>query len=133
MPPKPQPQKDKKGAQQVIDDDYTDLPTLPPLNDFIFTTVFAFKYKKNALQLQSQMLKHFSFPPEDPLNVKNKTIQREDIINHAKLKQYITEEEGNDLSKLPLEKITEIFAKVTNELILQFEVPLRRQKKEQLA
>ena len=60
------------------------------------------------------------------MNAKYKTITREDIINHAKLKQYLTEEEANDLNKVNQDKIVEVFAKVTNELILFHEVPLRR-------
>ena len=62
MPPKPQAKPgDKKagGAQQFIDDDYSDLPTLPPINNFVFATVPAFKYKKNLQNVYTYMLKHF--------------------------------------------------------------------------
>lgn len=53
MPPKKPDPKDKKGgAQQFIDDDYSDLPTLPPINDYIFSTLYAFKYKKNLNGVQ---------------------------------------------------------------------------------
>jgi len=44
----------------------------------------------------------------------------------AKLKTLLTEEEGNDISKISYEKYVEVFAKVTNDLLLQAEVPLRR-------
>ena len=52
MPPKKADPKDKKGpGAQLIDDDYSDLPTLPPFNEFIFSTIYAFKYKKNLHNL----------------------------------------------------------------------------------
>jgi len=63
----------------------------------VFTTVPIFKYKKNLSDLNSQLLKHFLFAPEDPISQKVKVIQREDIVNYAKLKQYITEEEAVDM------------------------------------
>ena len=59
MPPKkPDPKDAKKpggpgGATTFVDDDYSDLPTLPPLNNYIFTTLNAFKYKKNLTRVQS--------------------------------------------------------------------------------
>ena len=44
----------------------------------------------------------------------------------------MTEEEAADLhNKVPSEKLLEIFAKTTNDMILSFEVPLRRAKKDQ--
>lgn len=48
----------------------------------------------------------------------------------AKLKQYISEDESLDLSKLNADKLTDIFAKVTNELIMMHEVPMRRLKRD---
>ena len=47
-PKKPAANDKKGGAQQLIDDDYSDLPTLPPLNSYIFTALYAFKYRKNV-------------------------------------------------------------------------------------
>ena len=48
----------------------------------------------------------------------------------AKLKQYITEEESLDLSKVNNDKLTDIFSKVTNDLIMMQEVPMRRLKRD---
>ena len=136
MPPKPQAKPgDKKGpgAQQILDDDYSDLPHLPSINNYIFCTVPAFKYKKNLNGVYQHALKHYIFPPEDTANnSKIKVIQRDDIINYAKLRQYITEEEAADLpNKVSQEKLFEIFAKTANDMILSYEVPLRRAKKDQ--
>jgi hypothetical protein len=44
--------------------------------------------------LQAALLKHYSFQPEDTVNnPKFKTVQKEDILNFARGKNYITEEE----------------------------------------
>ena len=56
MPPKKVDPKDAKkpgapGGSLIIDDDYSDLPTLPTLNNFIFSTLPVFKYKRNFLRL----------------------------------------------------------------------------------
>jgi hypothetical protein len=99
MPPKKADPKDAKKAGApgagglIIDDDYSDLPTLPALNNYIFTTLTAFKYKRNLQRVYGQLLKHYSFQPEDPQTSKFKTVSRDDLLNYARAKQYITEEE----------------------------------------
>ncbi len=100
MPPKKADPKDAKkpggpgGAAAFVDDDYADLPTLPPLNNYIFTTFNVFKYKRNLARIQQNLSKHYSFPAEDTVNgAKFKTVTRDDILNYARAKQYITEEE----------------------------------------
>ena len=146
MPPKkPDPKDVKKPAggagQAFVEDDYSDLASLPPLNNYIFTTLSSFKYKRNWSRVQQNLLKQYSYPPEDTgSGLKIKTIQRDDILNYARAKQYITEEElaaalvGDALKVLgSQERVTEIFAKTTVDLILSHEVPLRRIKKEQPA
>ena len=109
------------------------MPNLPSINNYIFCTVPAFKYKKNLNGVYQHALKHYVFPPEDTVNFpKIKVIQRDDIINYAKLRQYITEEEAADFAnKITPEKQLEIFAKTANDMILSYEVPLRRAKKDQ--
>ena len=80
MPPKKADPKDAKkpgapGAGGLnVDDDYSDLPSLPPLNNYIFTTLTAFKYKKNLARIHAQLIKHYSFQPEDPQSAKFKTV-----------------------------------------------------------
>ena len=59
MPPKKVDPKDAKKAAGGpsgpgglnVDDDYADLPTLPPLNNFVFSTLTIFKYKRNLQRL----------------------------------------------------------------------------------
>jgi hypothetical protein len=77
------------------------------------------------------MLKLFNFPPDDPMSQKVRTIQREDIINYAKLKQYLTEEESLDIAnKVPQERLTEILAKTTYDMLMSYEAQARRAKKD---
>ena len=73
-----------------------------------------------------------SFQPEEPMNAKVKTIQREDLINYAKLRMYITEEESLEFAgKLSLEKQVEILSKTTYDMLMSFEAAARRAKKDQ--
>jgi hypothetical protein len=55
MPPKkPDPKDVKKpaaGGAVIVDDDYSDLPSLPPLNNFTFTLLPVFKWKRNHARL----------------------------------------------------------------------------------
>jgi len=79
MPPKKADPKDAKkagapGGAAFVDDDYSDLATLPPLNNYIFSTLTAFKYKRNLARVYAQLLKHYNFLPEDPQGAKFKTV-----------------------------------------------------------
>ena len=72
MPPKPANAKpgEKKagGAQVLLDDDYADLAILPVLNNYVFVTLPAFKYKRNIHNAYQQLLKLYLFAPEDPMS-----------------------------------------------------------------
>ena len=46
MPPKKDLKPNAKGAP-LADNDLSDVANLPTLNDFIFTTLYAFKYRLN--------------------------------------------------------------------------------------
>ena len=78
MPPKkPDPKDAKKpaaGGALIVDDDYSDLPTLPPINNYTFSTICVFKYKRNMQRLQQHLLKSYCFPAEDPNGAKVKTV-----------------------------------------------------------
>ena len=88
------------------------------------------------------MSKHYSFPVEGAVNsAKFKTVARDDILNYARAKQYITEEEltaalavpqGGDVASVigGKDRYTEIFAKTTVDVIMSHEVPARRVKKD---
>ncbi len=63
MPPKKADAKDAKGKPGApgsggangllayVDDDFADAPTLPQLNNYIFTTLNVFKYKANLQRI----------------------------------------------------------------------------------
>ena len=44
MPPKKDNKKDTKNQASVGENDFSDVATLPSLNDFVFTVLYAFKY-----------------------------------------------------------------------------------------
>jgi Fe-S-cluster formation regulator IscX/YfhJ len=56
------------------------------------------------------------------MSQKFKMIAKEDVINYAKLKQYITEEESLDVAnKLSNEKLVEVMAKTTYDMLMSYE------------
>ena len=119
----------------IVDDDYSDLPTLPPLNNYIFTLLPVFKWKRNHARLAQHLLKTYCFPAEDPNGAKVKTVQRDDVLNYARAKQYITEEElaacqapGADVVKVLGDRYIEVFSKATVDVVMSIEVPARRAK-----
>ena len=97
MPPKKQakPGAAGGGAGQAVDEDLSDINTLPPLNEFIFMNLYAFKYKKNRVDLEKSLFKQFYINPEVAETAeqakRNRIIQIADLINQAKAKQYLTE------------------------------------------
>ena len=42
----------------------TDVATLPTLNEFVFVTMYAFKYKKNRIDLEKHLFKQFYANPD---------------------------------------------------------------------
>jgi len=72
MPPKKE--EKKKGAPvpggaiiTITEEELTEAQTLPQLNDFVFTNLFAFKMTRNHSRLVVAIRKHFSYVnPEDP-------------------------------------------------------------------
>ena len=90
------PKKDdkKKGAQPVLgaavvsitEDELTEAESLPHLNDFVFTNLYAFKMTRNEARLKKQIRKQFQFTsPEDPgyseeAAVKYKTVEMTQLV-----------------------------------------------------
>jgi hypothetical protein len=120
---------------------------LPPINNFIFSTLFPFKYKRNLARIHQYLLKHYSFTVEEtaanPQTLgRYKTVQREDILNYARAKGYITEEElapalaaGSNVPEVMRvlggsERYVEIFAKTTVDIIMSHEVTAKRAKRD---
>jgi hypothetical protein len=52
MPPK----KDSKSKTNITaDTDLSDIQDLPPLNDFVFTTLYAFKYRLTQAKIEDAL------------------------------------------------------------------------------
>jgi hypothetical protein len=88
MPPKKAPGKDPKAAA-LGETDLTDIATLPILNDFIFTTMYSFKYRKNQLEMEHSLMGEFDLSnsandPETAEQAKrNRVIQMSDLLSRA--------------------------------------------------
>jgi len=63
MPPKKKDDK-KSAAGVAIDEDISDAATLPLLNDFVFFNFYAFKYRRNRLNLEKALFQEFYISPE---------------------------------------------------------------------
>ena len=107
MPPKqakPKPGAPGAGTSVAVDEDISDVGSLPPLNEFIFMNLYAFKYKKNRHDLEKQLYKKLYINPEVAETAeqakRQKIIQISDLINQAKAKNYLTETEANDLKTI---------------------------------
>lgn len=48
MPPKKDP---KQLSKTAADNDFTDVATLPSINDFVFTTLYSFKYRRTQAKI----------------------------------------------------------------------------------
>jgi hypothetical protein len=136
MPPKKAAGKDtKNAANQLIDEDLSDAQSLPLLNDFIFTNIYSFKYRKNLDFVEKALMKEFYVSGETAetaeLSRTKKVIQLNDLISQAKAKQYLTDAEADDFKNLDVVKQRQALARVTNELLAGYQMPLRRAKLEE--
>ena len=105
----------KKGAK-AIEEDFSDVPTLPELNSLIFTMILEFKNKDRRQEVSDKI--------KDTWKEKVKVVTREDIIEYGKKKLTIEEDEDvNDISKV---------AKSASEKLYEQFVQARREKKERI-
>ena len=87
MPPKKQAKAGALGSAPgtAADEDLSDVNELPALNEFIFMNLYAFKYKKNAYDLEKSLYSKFYVNPETaetPEEAKrNRVIQVSDLVN----------------------------------------------------
>ena len=65
MPPKKAPAGSKSGmTASAVDEDLSDVQTLPHLNEFIFCNFYAFKYRRNLQRMEQQLYKKLYLAPE---------------------------------------------------------------------
>lgn len=121
MPPK----KDPKQAAKTPDlNDLSDVSLLPQINDFVFITLYAFKYRLSQKKVEEALLGELDLgsqptaqDPEFADAVKrNKVIQMKDLIENAESRGYMTAaeiQEGAD----PV-KIQQVLARSCNDLLV---------------
>ena len=81
MPPKPAPGKKGKEEQE----DFSDVPTLPPLNSYIFTLLYK-NFPRADLREKLQKFVQEKMPAD-----RVKILTRDDIITYGKAKNIILE------------------------------------------
>lgn len=100
----------KKGAK-AIEEDFSDVPTLPELNTLLFTFLLEFRNKERKTQVLNRIKEEFKS--------KVRVITREDIIDYGKKKLTIVEDEDvkdvNKVAKAASEKIFEQFVQARRE------------------
>jgi len=71
----------------MIDEDLSDVANLPLLHDFVFTNLYAFKFRKNLATMEKALLKEFYVSGETnetaELARRRKVIQTADLLNQA--------------------------------------------------
>jgi len=80
------------------------------------------------------MFKHFYKAPEGETleaSKRNKVVQLSDLLNQAKAKTYLTEDEASELSNVDPIKVRQVLARTTNEILASITVPLRRMKNDE--
>jgi hypothetical protein len=119
----------------MIDEDLSDVANLPLLHDFVFTNLYAFKYRKNLAMMEKALLKEFYVSGETnetaELARRRKVIQTADLVNQAKARGYLTDAESDALGDIDEVKLRQVLARTTNELLAGYSVPLRRAKLEE--
>lgn len=105
----------KKGTKQ-IEEDFSDVPTLPPLNSLIFTLVMDFRNKERKAQVLEKI--------KEEWKARVKVVTRDDIVDYGRKKLIIEEDEDVHNTK----KVAQAAA---DKLFEQF-VTARREKKERL-
>ena len=105
----------KKGAKS-IEEDFSDVPSLPQLNSLIFGLALDFKDKERRAQVSAKI--------KDEWKAKVRTISREDIIDYGRRKLTIAEDvDVNNVKKV---------AQAAAEKIFEQFVHARREKKEKM-
>lgn len=129
MPPKKK--DDKKNLGQAVEEDTSDAASLPTLNDFVFFNLYAFKYRRNRINLEKALFQEFFISPEGEtaeLAKRNRVIQISDLLNQSKARGYLTEEEALNIADVDEVKLRQALARATNELLASITLPLRRLK-----
>ena len=132
MPPKKDP---KNQAKVTAENDFSDVSSLPQLNDFVFTTLYAFKYRRthakiveaiNGLYDLSSMASSTDSEVVE-LMKRTKVINLNMLMEHIEAKQYMTPTEIQEANPV---KMQQTLARATNDLLASMQLPLRREKQQ---
>lgn len=121
MPPKKDP---KLAKTATADADLSDAVGLPALNEFVFATLYAFKYKRTQAKIEEALRLELdlSLQPQstDPdimdAQKRNKVIIMKELIEHADSKGYLTAAEIQE-NKDPI-KVQQALARATNDMLV---------------
>ena len=123
MPPKNNlPQKGAKNAT-ATENDLSDVASLPQINDFIFTTLYAFKYKRTQIKVEEALRLELdlSLQPQsnDPEIIdaqkRNKVILMRDLLENAEARGYLT---PTDIQESNPIKMQQALARSTNDILV---------------
>ena len=100
----------------ITEEELAEAKTLPELNDFVFTNLYAFRMCRNQKRLQAQINKLYSFyNPEDPNYSeekanKYKTIEMNQLLAQAQANGSLSAEDAAEFSKVDEEKRLQVLA-----------------------
>jgi len=123
-----------KGGAVASETDLADVSHLPAINDFVFTTLYAFKYRLTQTKIEEALKNDLDLsqqpPSQDPELIeaqkRNKVILMKDLLDNAEVRGYATAaelQESKDSTRLQ-----QVLARSTNDLLVALQVPLRREK-----
>ena len=100
MPPKKDSKQLRGSASEF---DLTDAGSLPPLNEFVFTTLYAFKHRVSQMQVEHELFKQMDLSKEQQAEPewleaqkRNKVITVKDLTETAEQRGYLTTQEIQD-------------------------------------
>lgn len=122
MPPKKAPSGSKSPLGET---DLSDLQSLPQLNDFVFTTLYAFKYRISRKKVEEALKQELDLtlqpPSADPeiaeAQKRTRVIQMKDLLENAEARQYLTAQEIAEKS-CDATKLQQALARSTNDLLV---------------
>lgn len=136
MPPKKIDPAQRRSLSPAAAHDLSDIALLPPLNEFIFTTLYAFKYRLSQQKVEEALRVELDLSLQPPSNEpdiidaqkRNKVIVLRDLLENAEVRGYLTKEETLSLDTTPENKKRQALARSTNDLLVGIQLPLRREK-----
>ena len=136
MPPKKPDPNQRRTFSPTSAQDLRDLAFLPPLNEFIFTTLFAFKYRLSQHKVEEALRVELDLSLQPPsaepeiieAQKRNRVIDLKNLLEHAEASGYLTKEETLSMDSVSENKKRQVLARSTNDLLVSIQLPLRREK-----